>query len=107
MHSFEISKMLCIFFVFQRPVLRFRPWVESAYIHRIAALPALLGRRQSEYAVSATVRGTCTGYLSSRYLYPSIYLIITIIIIIDNNNWLQHPHNKGTKGCAPGPAMVN
>jgi len=23
-----------------------------------------------------------------------------------NNNWLQHPNNRGAKGYAPGPAMV-
>ena len=23
-----------------------------------------------------------------------------------NNNWLKRPNNIGTKGCAPGPAMV-
>ena len=30
-----------------------------------------------------------------------------IYISNNNNNWLQHPNNKGTRGCAPGPAMVN
>jgi len=25
----------------------------------------------------------------------------------NNNSWLQHPNNRGTKGCAVGPAMVN
>ena len=75
MHRVENNKMLFYFLAVQRPVLRFRPWVESAYIHRIAALPALLGRRQSEYAVSAVVRGTCTGYL-----FLSIYLPIYLYI---------------------------
>jgi len=26
--------------------------------------------------------------------------------INNNNNWLQHPYNIGTKGFASGPAMV-
>ena len=25
----------------------------------------------------------------------------------NHNNWLHHPNNRGTRGCAPGPAMVN
>ena len=49
------------FFAIRRPVLRFRPVVRSTFIRHIAAFLALSGRRQSEYAVPAAVKGTCTG----------------------------------------------
>ena len=52
------------FFAFRRPVLCSRPRVGSTFIHHIAAMSALSGRRQSEYVVPAAVKRTCTNYLS-------------------------------------------
>ena len=46
------SRKVLVFAV-RRPVLRFHPGVGSTFIHHIAALPELLGRRQSEYAATA------------------------------------------------------
>ena len=39
------------------------------------------------------------------FIYLSIYLLLFIYLSIypsnnnNNNNWLQHPYNRGTKGC--------
>jgi len=80
-------------------VLRSRPRVESTLIHHIAAMHALAGRRQSEYAVSAAIKGHHV-----RATFPSIYLSIYLSIYVsiylsnnnnnnNNNNWLHHPGN--------------
>jgi hypothetical protein len=54
--------------------------VGSTLIHHLTALPALAGRRQSEYAVPAAIRG--------KYGPSLFYLIIIIIIIIIGYNTL-------------------
>ena len=83
LHMVESSKMLLYFSPFEgRLFMRFHPRMGSTHIRHIAALLVLTGRRHSEYAVPAAVRGTCTGYL---YLF-SIYLdfILSIYLSISS-----------------------
>ena len=74
-HKVKSGKMLLYFFASWRLVLRSRSRVGSTLIHHIAAMFALAGRQQSEYAVPAAIKGHVRIsylfiYLYIFYLYP-------------------------------------
>ena len=70
----EKQENVFYFFASGRLALRFRPGVGSTYVHHLAALPALAGRRQSEYAVPAAVLGAV------RAIYLSLYLSLSMCL---------------------------
>ena len=72
-------------------------WGAYISIVSVPCLPFRAGGRASTWFPRQS-EGLAGGYISSIYL--SIYNN-------NNNNWLQHPYSKGTKGCAPALAMVN
>ncbi len=56
---------------------------------------------------------TNTHSLSQKHARLTLLMLLQLLLFcisnnnINNNNWLQHPNNRGTKGCATGPAIVD